>query len=430
MGNFRIKTFLIQTALSLMGILLALILIEVGVRLIPKSHLDDIIERSAQRTELYRLDRRIGWTLNPGAKTIKTTKDTRAIPININSLGLRDTQHTYQKPAGVFRGLMLGDSFTEALDVRLKESYPYLVEQCLAERLGHPSEIINGGVSGYNTADEYLFYKHEGIKYNPDLVLLLLYVGNDFIGLSRDINTERLVAGFGGYRFFWENGQLKQEWVSWETPKDGATSPLALFLRNHSRIYRILAHPESKIYAWYQDKIANRWPLSLLNSDAAAPPTLNWRYTIHYHDFANNPATSAKLREIWRLFRAIISQLNNQVAGQGGQLAVIIIPADYQVSQTPRNRLLAKNSMFDDEDLIERWHLNEPNDTIMAEMERQGIPVLDLMPHFQSHYQAGGAALYFDGFADEHLNRDGQKLAANVICDWLINNQTILLPRP
>jgi hypothetical protein len=425
------KVILSRIVLSAIGIILALVVIEVGLRLIPLTYLDDIIERSSQRLQLYRLDPRIGWTLNPKAESVITTRSERTIPISVNSLGLRDTEHTYEKPPGVFRGLMLGDSFTEALDVYLEESYPYRVEKCLNQHLTQQIEIINGGVSGYNTADEYLFYKHEGVKYNPDLVLLLLYIGNDFAGLNRDIDNDRLVAGFGGYRFFLKDGQLKHVWLSWENPEDGTTSPVVLFLRNHSRLYRILAHPESKIYDWYKNQVARWWPQPRSDSeddDDEETLSLDWYYYIHYDDFANNPTTPAKLRKVWAVFQAIISQLNSEVTGRGGQLAIIIIPADYQVSQTPRNRLLGRYSVFNDESLMEYWRLNEPNVTIIREMERQGIPVLDLMPYFQSHYEAGGAALYFDGFADEHLNQHGQKLAGDIICDWLIQNQSVRLP--
>ena len=98
------------------GIGIALLLLEVGLRFIPQAQLDTWVERSSQRLALYRLDPRIGWSLRPGGNSIITTKDERSIPIQINSLGLRDTEHAYSKPPGVFRILMLGDSFTEALD--------------------------------------------------------------------------------------------------------------------------------------------------------------------------------------------------------------------------------------------------------------------------------------------------------------------------
>jgi hypothetical protein len=429
----RAKGVLARLALIGVGLMIALLAIEGGLRLIPSNYVDLIIERSSQRLQLYRLDSRIGWTPNPHAETVITTRDERSIPITMNSLGLRDSEHSYQKPPGVFRGLMLGDSFTEALDVHLTESYPYRVEACLGQQLAQPVEIINGGVSGYNTADEYLFYHYEGVRYNPDLVLLLLYVGNDFAGLERDITKERLVAGFGGYRFSLEDGQLKKVWVSWETPADGQTPAGVLFLRNYSRLYRILAHPESKIYGWYRDTV-NDWlqrlaPSTTGSDDDDETQSLPWHYYLHFKDFANNPASPPKLREIWAVFLAVIRQLRGEVEANRGQLVVVIIPTDYQVSPAIRDKVISRNPALSDEQVVAQWDLDEPNLTIVRELERQAIPVLDLLPYFEAHYEAGGADLYFEGFVDEHLNRDGQKLAADVICDWLMQNSLVHLSR-
>jgi len=41
------------------------------------------------------------------------------------------------------------------------------------------TEVINAGVSGYGLGEEYLFLKEEGLKYHPDLVVLVFCVGND-----------------------------------------------------------------------------------------------------------------------------------------------------------------------------------------------------------------------------------------------------------
>jgi hypothetical protein len=49
----------------------------------------------------------------------------------INSDGLRDTEHSLQKPAGVYRIALLGDSATEGLQVALKDTYGKVLERML-----------------------------------------------------------------------------------------------------------------------------------------------------------------------------------------------------------------------------------------------------------------------------------------------------------
>ncbi|MBA3965437.1 MAG: hypothetical protein H0X47_06640 [Nitrospirales bacterium] len=48
-----------------------------------------------------------------------------------NSHGFRDYERTYEKPKDTFRILIFGDSYVEALQVPLEESFPALLEQKL-----------------------------------------------------------------------------------------------------------------------------------------------------------------------------------------------------------------------------------------------------------------------------------------------------------
>ena len=101
--------------------------------------------------------------------------------IRINSLGLRSPETIgYSKPADVFRVLVLGDSYVEALHVPLAASFPQLLGKHLTAG-GQRVEVINAGVSGWGTDQQLLWLRSEGVKYQPDLVLLAVYPGNDFM---------------------------------------------------------------------------------------------------------------------------------------------------------------------------------------------------------------------------------------------------------
>ena len=47
------------------------------------------------------------------------------------------------------------------------------------DRDGKNWEIINTGVVGWGNDQEYLFLIDEGLRYEPDIVLLAFYTGND-----------------------------------------------------------------------------------------------------------------------------------------------------------------------------------------------------------------------------------------------------------
>jgi hypothetical protein len=121
----------------------------------------------------YLFDSYLGWRNIPNWKAT-----TRGESLTINSKGLRDQEYTYERTAGAKRVLVLGDSFTWGYGVSDEEIYTEVLERKLAEQ-GRNWEIINTGVSGYGTDQEYLFFKTEGLKYQPDLVILALYLYND-----------------------------------------------------------------------------------------------------------------------------------------------------------------------------------------------------------------------------------------------------------
>jgi len=121
-----------------------------------------------------------GITLHIPGASVRYTRTEFDHRVEINSLGLRDREISREKPRGVFRILVLGDSFAEGKQVRLDETFPKRLERALAERF--PSqrwEVINGGVSGYGTADEIKFFEILGRALDPDLVILAFCVGND-----------------------------------------------------------------------------------------------------------------------------------------------------------------------------------------------------------------------------------------------------------
>jgi hypothetical protein len=128
----------------------------------------------------YLYDQLYGWKNIPGwqASTINQ-------PLSINSKGLRDREYPYQKAAGTKRILVLGDSYTWGYGVANKEIYTEVLEEALQDKYPH-YEVLNAGVSGWGTDQQYLFLITEGLKYSPDLVI----VGHFINDLEEILQTE------------------------------------------------------------------------------------------------------------------------------------------------------------------------------------------------------------------------------------------------
>lgn len=101
----------------------------------------------------------------------------RGITYRFNEFGLRDDpiQH---KNSSEYRILALGDSVAVGLGVSQSAVFTSKLQQILTAQLQRPVRVINAGVGGYNTVQEYRYLIKDGLSFEPDLVLLI-YDGND-----------------------------------------------------------------------------------------------------------------------------------------------------------------------------------------------------------------------------------------------------------
>ena len=110
----------------------------------------------------------------------------RGIAVDINRHGLRGPEVEYAKPAGTYRILNLGDSVAMGWGVAESASYGRQLEAALnaAAGAGRHYEVINAGVPGWDPQNELAYLQDEGLKYQPDLILLECTLVNDIFGGS------------------------------------------------------------------------------------------------------------------------------------------------------------------------------------------------------------------------------------------------------
>lgn len=92
----------------------------------------------------------------------------------INSAGMRDYSYPFSKVDTVFRIVCLGDSVTFGAGVELDEAYHKVLEKLLNANRDSSIryEVMNFGVSGYNTAQEVIVLREKALLYKPDIVLV------------------------------------------------------------------------------------------------------------------------------------------------------------------------------------------------------------------------------------------------------------------
>jgi hypothetical protein len=190
----RLKSTLGNIALFLGATLAMLLVVELATRL--------LLGEQINMMPRYHTDARYGQftlrKLRPNSDFWHKTRD-GSWRFVTNSQGFRSYHdYNYEKPEGTIRAISLGDSQMQGYEARQNYIFPAIVERYL-QREGYVSEVLNTGISGFSNAEQLIFLENEGIKYQPEFVLVGFFVNdlddNVRAGLFRiDDNGELAIA--------------------------------------------------------------------------------------------------------------------------------------------------------------------------------------------------------------------------------------------
>lgn len=124
---------------------------------------------------------------------------------------------------------MIGDSFVQAFEVRYEETFYSLLEAYASTSEGPHLEAIPMGVMSYGTAQELLWLRDMGVKFEPDLIILVVYLGNDISD-----NSKALLYTQTKPYFTLQDGALSL------TDMPGRFARVRYWLAKHLRSYLVL----------------------------------------------------------------------------------------------------------------------------------------------------------------------------------------------
>ena len=404
--------------LVLFGVLLACGALEIFVRLAGKA------PPAGEPTFFWQDDERFGWFHKPQAEGyyFNPAGEYNAYA-RVNSAGFIDRDYTLEKPAGVYRILVVGDSFTEGLRLPMSAAFHSILEENL-NNAGKKVEVINAGVAGWGTDQELLFYRTIGRRYQPDMVLLAFFAGNDIMNNTIALESKNFGSVHKPYFLLEEDKlTLHNQPVGSEPEMVGAKEeqptphlipehpPLAFlhpFLQ-HSAFYRYFIPRLRVIAPGLALKLA-QWgiisPGSETRNAEAGPDYIPIAYGVY-----KTPLTPT-WQEGWRITAALLSQFQQEVTTDGGVLRVVIIPDQIQVEPAAWQRMLHVYPAMQNES----WDLEQPNRMLAQILESQHTPYLDLLPLFRAW---DGPTLFFP--IDGHWNERGHQLAGEALTRWLLN---------
>lgn len=166
------KRVLAEGTLAVVSLLIGLLLAEGMVRVV-RPQLTYRFPRG-----LFVADPVTSYGLTPGFRGELNTPEYRT-DIRVNAQGLRDDREFGPKSPGTVRILMIGDSFTMGVGVAADATLARQLERALVATGTAPVEVVNAGVPGYGTRQEVAQLEARGLAWSPDLVLLVMFVGND-----------------------------------------------------------------------------------------------------------------------------------------------------------------------------------------------------------------------------------------------------------
>lgn len=346
--------------------------------------------------------------------------------VSFNSRAIRGPESlTYAKPQGVYRVLLLGDSFMEALQVNDDETFGEQLRGLLAKRTGQPVEVVNAGVSGFGTDQELLWLREEGAKYQPDLVLLAVYPHNDFMNNAEQLESANRGAISKPY-FALEDGALQLRYF----PFDPATvpavsSPLAEVAAPEippgplSGLARRLKE-RSALYRYFDPRIRLASPrlAARLARAGLIEPGQESQLVAQSREYI--PVTygvyATPLTPLWqdavKLTSALFAEIDQTAASLGAQSAALMIPAPENIYPERWQQILTHFPAMQSG----QWDTGQPERLAQAALESAGIPLLALNDAFAGN-AAEGPLLYLE--EDGHWTAAGHALAAQATVNFL-----------
>ncbi|MFZ5803156.1 MAG: GDSL-type esterase/lipase family protein [Candidatus Omnitrophota bacterium] len=355
------------------SVLMALLCVEGFFRIIyhpaesKQGHYEVLLHRSSDNLKLL-------YQLIPNAEKRAYNVDNK-----INSHGFRDDEYSLSKPEGVLRIAFLGDSVVYGYGLAGHETIPNQLERVYADR-GVPAEVLNMGVSGYDTEQAVEFFKVVGQAFRPDVVILG-YCLNDSIYASMELD------------FFNDKAHWKLE--SNDFPWD---KKLLRLLYKFSRFFQYLDR-EKKLFDWkpklqmYMRGEKTIWHYirdrNVRNQD---PLDSDYqRLKIPITDLAQRTGAPAQTlvkslgflgignQEIytshWNISKKAVQELKDLGDREGFRVVLAIFPY-----------------LFD----LDAYVLAPAHDFIVREMRAMGVEAVDLWPPIQQAFQLHGRAVALD----------------------------------
>lgn len=294
-----------------------------------------------------------------------------------NSFGLRGERELLTKEQNEQRIVVLGDSFIHAAQVEYERTMCCKLEKLLnmQPQISMPARsysVINAAMSGWTPTNERIFLEKNIQFLKPDIVLLFLYVGNDFGETINQLEKDK------------KNLLAEQ-------------NPI------HVRVLRVLkliAMNHSKLFTFFYQRVTKaNWPMGRANQP--------------FHNENVNVFKEEYNQEIKKAFRVVESELiktRNICRENNIKFYLMIVPTKEQIDSLKLQETIDFLKID-----MKRIDLAKPQKLLIEFSEQNNIAALNLLDTLK---EAGKTnPVYFD--IDSHWNAAGNSVVAEAVFNYL-----------
>lgn len=350
-----------------------------------------IPQKTGVSDSLFAYDRTLGWQLIPNKTGYFVSKHEFKTKITINSCGMRDKEYSSAKPSGEKRIVVLGDSFASSFGVPDSETFAKVMEAGLTSN----TEVLNFGVNGYGQTQELLLLQTRAIKYSPDLVIMLVYVGNDFDDIQ----------GISG----WIDGYERPKAIIDKQGRLRMTNipiPLSEKYLALKQAHKVCNLPRSHFIDFIDQSIKyirrDKFDISFMPSELRLC----------------KKNTDTEMKDAFRLMSAIIRETDAYCKKNGASFMVAVAPTMVQVYDRIYWKKIIKMYNLTEND----YDLYLPNRVLDDICRKAGIPVIDLTSALKSSVEQGRDTYYF---RNQHWNREGEQVVGATLINFIVKKKLL-----
>lgn len=275
------------------------------------------------------------------------------------------------------RILGLGDSFGTYGGRR---NYYQLLLEHLLHATSAPMKLINISIPMCDLKEEQVLLQRYGMRFAPDVVVHGVFVGNDLQPIRE------------GTRVHFQSLMFENvPWVIWD-----------------ARTW--------VVFRWIHAAWIHGLDRSRLAGEIRRGRTETWGLSTEmYHQvldrYLGHFVSTYRLSSEWSSVQETVREIHADVTRHGATYVMVVLPDIVQVEDYYQTLMVQRQ-----DGKMRDYDFDLPQTLLQEFGEREGFPVIDLLPAFRKAGRSGGLYIAYDA----HWSDQGNVLAAKIISDELL----------